>query len=218
MENKEARLKFLKIFIRENRVCTFEKILQEVDYHAITLRRDIKSISGITSYTHRGKFITLLNIPIFDENGIWFYKEIGFTKFKNSLDLIINIINRSKEGITQEELEKLLKIKISKQIQILLRQNRLNRVKLGSRYCYLSEELAKDRERRIQSLNITIEEHYDKKIKISDLIAVLKVVLLEHTINMDDLESLIKKHSLDVSVRKLEQLLMKYNLSEKKTR
>jgi hypothetical protein len=218
MQNKETRLKFLKIFIRENQVCTFEKILQEVDYPTITLRRDIKSISAITSYTHRGKFITLLNIPIFDENGIWFYKEIGFTQFKNSLDLIINIINRSNEGITQEELEKLLKIKISKQIQILLRQNRLNRVKLGNRYCYLSEELAKNRKRRIQSLNVTIEEYYDKKIKISDLIAVLKVVLLEHSINMDDLKSLIRKHSLDVSITKLEQLLMKYSLSEKKTR
>ena len=180
-----------------------------------TIQRDLKTVNAITSYTHRGKYITLPDIPAFDENGIWFYKQVGFTKFKNSFDLIINLIN-AKECITREELEEILHIQISKQIQILLTQNRLHRVKLGAKYCYLSKDVAKDEKRKIQLLDIDIEDRIDRKIKIADLVAVLKAVLVEYKIDMNNLKKLIKKYSLEVPVKKVEQIILKYNLSSKK--
>ncbi len=217
MKGQHRRLETIKRIIRENQIQSFETILGKVDCSSITLRRDIKAIAGITSYTHRGKYITLADIPVFNENGIWFYKTVGFTKFKNSLDLIVSIINNVKEGIAKEEIEDILRIKISKQIQILLSQNRLHRVKLGAKYCYLSEELAKNKERQMQLLDIDIEDYYDKKVKVTDLIAVLKAVLTEYKIDMNNLKKLIKKYSLDVPIKKVEQLILKYDLSLKKS-
>ena len=217
MKGQHRRLETIKRIIRENQIQSFETILGKVDCSSITLRRDIEAIAGITSYTHRGKYITLADIPVFNENGIWFYKTVGFTKFKNSLDLIVSIINNAKEGIPKEEIEDILRIKISKQIQILLSQNRLHRVKLGAKYCYLSEELAKNKERQMQLLDIDIEDYYDKKVKLTDLIAVLKAVLTEYKIDMNNLKKLIKKYSLDVPIKKVEQLIVKYDLSLKKS-
>jgi len=217
MKGQHRRLETIERIIRENQIQSFETILGKLDCSSITLRRDIKAIAGITSYTHRGKYITLADIPVFNENGIWFYKTVGFTKFKNSLDLIVSIINNAKEGITKEEIEDILRIKISKQIQILLSQNRLHRVKLGAKYCYLSEELAKNKERQMQLLDIDIEDYYDKKVKLTDLIAVLKAVLTEYKIDMNNLKKLIKKYSLDVPIKKVEQLIVKYDLSLKKS-
>ena len=210
------RLEFIKNFICKKKAVTIDDFFPHMLLCERTLRRDINVLGGITSYTHRGKFITLPNIPIFDKNGIWFYKDIGFTKFRNSLDLIVSFINSNRNGITKEEIEDILRINISKQIQILLSQNRLHRVKLGAKYCYLPEELAKDKKRQIQVLHSDIEEHYDKKIKLSDLVAVLKVVLVEYKIDMNKLKKLIKKYSLDVPMRKVEQLLLRYDLTSKK--
>jgi uncharacterized protein YqgV (UPF0045/DUF77 family) len=218
MKGQHRRLETIERIIRENQIQSFETILGKVDCSSITLRRDIKAIAGITSYTHRGKYITLADIPVFNENGIWFYKKVGFTKLKNSLDLIVSIINNAKEAITtKEEIEDILRIKISKQIQILLSQNRLHRVKLGAKYCYLSEELAKNKERQMQLLDIDIEDYYDKKVKLTDLIAVLKAVLTEYKIDMNNLKKLIRKDSLDVPIKKVEQLIVKYDLSLKKS-
>ena len=217
MKGQHRRLETIERIIRENQIQSFETILGKVDCSSITLRRDIKAIAGITSYTHGGKYITLADIQVFNENGIWFYKTVGFTKFKNSLDLIVSIINNAKEGITKEEIEDILRIKISKQIQILLSQNRLHRVKLGAKYCYLSEELAKNKERQMQLLDTDIEDYYDKKVKLTDLIAVLKAVLTEYKIDMNNLKKLIKKYSLDVPIKKVEQLIVKYDLSLKKS-
>ena len=215
MNVQHPRLETIERIIRKYKIQSFVTILSKMDCSSITLRRDIKAIGGTTSYTHRGKYITLADIPVFNENGIWFYKKVGFTKFKNSLDLIVSIIN-TKEGITKENIEEILKIKISKQIQILLKQNRLHRVKLGAKYFYLSEELAKNKKRQMQLLPIYIEEYYDKKVNITDLVAVLKVVLSEHKIDTDNLKKLVEKYSLQVPIKKIEKLLLRYDLSSKK--
>ena len=214
MKEPQIRMEAVEKIIRKSEIQTFKKILNKMNCSSITLRRDIKAIGGITSFTHRGEYVTLVDIPVYDKFGIWFYKDIGFTKFKNSFDLIVSIINNAEKGITKEEIEELLRIKISKQIQILLSQNRLHRIKLGARYRYFSEELAKDKKRQIQLLDF--EEYYDKKVSIVDIIAVLKAVLFEHKIDMSNLKKLVQKYSLDVPIKKIEQLLLKYDLASKK--
>ncbi len=214
MKEKQIRLEAIEKILQKSKIKTFEKILAKMNCSSITLRRDIKALSGITSFTHRGEYVTLVDIPVYDKFGIWFYKNIGFTKFNNSLDLIVSIINNAENGITKDEIEELLKIKISKQIQILLSQKRLHRIKFGAKYRYLSEELAKDKKRQIQLLDI--EEYYAKKVSIADIIVVLKAVLSEYKIDMNNLKKLVQKYSLDVPIKKIEQLLLKYDLASKK--
>ncbi|MCP4671560.1 MAG: hypothetical protein GY857_09660 [Desulfobacula sp.] len=217
MENRNERLELLNKFIQTKKAVTIAELSPHVPHCIKTIRRDIKELNGISSYTHRGKYITLQNIPAFDRNGIWFYRNIGFTKYRNSLDLILNLINNSDKSYTKAELEDIMKIQISKQIQILLKQNKLHRVKLGAKYCYLSEELARNKKRRRQLLDIDVEEYYDKKIRLSDLISVIKAILAEYKIDMADLGKLIKKYSLDVPVKNVEQILLTYDLSSKKS-
>ena len=215
MYSKVERLKYIQTFIKKNKAVTISEFFHHISYCEKTLRRDINYLNGITSYTHRGKFITLPGIPIFDKYGIWFYKEIGFTKYKNSLDLIISIIDNN-EAITKEEIEGILRIKISKQIQILLSRKQLNRIKIGAKYFYLSEELSKNKKRQMQVLPIEIEEHSDRKVNIPDLVAVLKIVLAEYQIDMNNLKKLIGKYSLQVPIKNIEKLFLKYDLSSKK--
>ena len=78
------------------------------------VRRDLRALNYVTSYTHRGQFITLPKIPCFDNNGIWFFHEIGFSQYGNSFESILKLIDKSKQGVSREELEDILKIGISK--------------------------------------------------------------------------------------------------------
>lgn len=132
----------------------------------------------------------------------------------------MNVINNNTEkGITKETLDKILRIDTRKQIQILLKRNALYRVKLGNKYCYISESLSKTRTKRLELLvGNKEEEYYDTKIEISDLLAVLKVVLLEAKIEIKEIVTLIKKYSLTVPAKKIEHLISEYNLYEKKKR
>jgi hypothetical protein len=217
---RNTRLNIIEEIIKYERVCSFEQICQRVECSFPTLRRDIKAIEGITSFTHCGKFITLSTIPCFNENGIWFHKKIGFTKFKNSLDLIVNVINRSENSITKETLDTILKIDVYKQIHILLSRHQISRVKIGKKYHYLPESIAKNKKKRLQILNINnVEEYYDAMVSSSDLVALLKAVLVEKKIKIDvkNLKRFTQKYSLKIPLKKVEQLLLKYNLTEKKS-
>jgi hypothetical protein len=219
MASTEERRNVVENIIRSKKIQTFEQILKQVNCSEVTLRRDIRWMKGITSYTHQGRFVTLEDIPEFDHNDIWFYNNIGFTKFKNSLELIVHLINHSKEGLTREQIQKILKIQIFQQIQTLLKRNKLYRSKIGNKYIYLPEELSRNKKQKLLSLNANnIEEYYDAIVSSSDLVALLKAVLVEKKIKIDakNLKRFTKKYSLTIPLNKIEQLLLKYNLTEKK--
>ncbi|MCP3926235.1 MAG: hypothetical protein GY714_27025 [Desulfobacterales bacterium] len=218
--DRDDRQNIIKELIMNERVGSFEQIFQRVECSSVTLRRDIKAIEGITSFTHCGKFITLSSIPCFNENGIWFYKKIGFTKFKNSLDLIVNVINRNENSITKETLDTILGIDVYKQIHTLLSRDQINRVKIGKKYHYIPASIANNKKKRLRILNTNnIEEFYESKVSSYDLVALLKAVLLEKKIKIDvkNLKRFTQKYSLKIPLKKVEQLLLKYNLTEKKS-
>lgn len=217
--DRNTRLNIIEKLIKLERVCSFKQIFQKVECSAVTLRRDVKMIDGITSFTHGGEFITLNTIPSFNENGIWFHKNVGFTKFKNSLDLIVNVINSSENSITKETLDTILGIDVYKQIHVLLGRHQVTRVKIGKKYHYLPASIAKNQKQRLRLLNSnSIEEYYDALVSSSDLVALLKAVLVEKKIKIDakNLKRFTKKYSLKIPLNKIEQLLLKYNLIEKK--
>jgi len=217
MVDTDERQIFVENIIRSKKIQTFEQILEQVSCSEATLRRDIRWIKGITSFTHQGRFVTLKDIPRFDKNGIWFYRKVGFTKYKNSLELIVHLINSSKEGLSRVQIQEILRIQIFQQIQTLLKRNELYRCKVGNKYIYLPEELAMNQKTRLSSAN-NIEEYYEAMVSFSDLVALLKAVLIEKKIKIDvkNLKRFSQKYSLKIPLKKVEQLLLKYNLTEKK--
>jgi len=159
----------------------------------------------------------LPTIPTFNEYGIWQFNGIGFSRYKDSLELIVNVINSSEKGLSREDIERILGIKIFQQIQVLLTRNRLNRAKVGNKYVYLPEKLAQNKKLRIELLDtLEAEEYHIGKIRINDLIALLKALLAEHMIDMKKKKKVIKKYSLGLSIQKIERIILKFDLSSKK--
>ncbi|MBC8147039.1 MAG: hypothetical protein H8E98_03505 [Bacteroidetes bacterium] len=214
--NKTENLQILANFFKSQKVSTLNELTNKFVRNERTVQRYLKELSGITSYTHSGHYITLEGIPKFDRNGIWFHKNIGFSKYKYSFELIVNIINNSKNGLTRQEIEEILRIKICQQIQVLLDRKKINRIKISNRYVYISEKIMKDKKLHTKLFDVHEEKYYAGKIRNSDLIPVVKALLLERIIEMTTLEKVIKKYSLNISIHKLEQIILKYDLTSKK--
>lgn len=205
--------------IRQRKVMSFDDALKRVDCSSITLRRDLKALSVLTSYTHSGRYITLPEIPSFNAQGIWRYKRVGFSKFGNSLNTIVGLIEQSSEGFSQSDLEALLGIKISQQIQVLLQRGKVHRVKLGNRYLYIPEAAQKNKKKRLKLVgDRQTEEYFEKDVQKSDLVALLKAVLVEKkvSIDMDSIRRIAEKYSLRLPLQKIQRLLVKYDLPVKK--
>ena len=216
---KDQRLRVLKDLFASKKITSFQVIVESIKCPEITIRRDLRDLEAITSFSHQRRFLTLPDIPTFDENGIWFYEDIEFSRYRDSLALIVEIINNSENGMSRESIEEILGIKIFQQIQTLLARSKLNRVKVGNRYIYLPEQMIKEKKRRVELFGTQeVEEYHVGKIKVGDLIAVLKALLAENMIDMDDLGKVIRKYSLNLTVQKIELITQKYDLDSKKNR
>lgn len=210
----------IKDVLERKRVLSLQQIAESEAINERTVQRHLKDLKALSSYTHKRCFVTLPNIPRFDERGIWFYRNIGFSKFGNSLDTIVALIEGSKEGLSRHELESILKIGIAQQIHILLQREKLHRVKLGNRYLYIPEAAQKNKRQRIKLIgDRQTEEYFEKDVPKTDLVALLKAVLVEKKVSIDfeTIKRIAKKYSLRLPVQKIYRLLVKYDLPEKKT-
>ena len=219
MRTKRDLVTIFTDLLVQKKVVSLQSLIDHSQSSERTVYRSLKHLNRITSFTHGGQFVTLSSIPRFDANNIWFFRQIGFSKIGSSLDTIVALINKSRRGLSREELEAILKIGISKQIQILVQRNQIHRVKLGNQYLYLPQRVLQNTKKRLKIIgDRQTEEHFDKDVKLTDLIALLKAVLVETRIGIEvkSLKRIAQKFSLQIPVKKIEQLLLKYDLLEKK--
>lgn len=120
----------------------------------ITAFRKLHSLECCNSYNKAGKYYTLPDIPSYDKNGIWSFKNIQFSTDGTLLDTICRLVKNSSAGYFCSELEELLYVKCGNSLTKLFNDNILCRSQLKTKYLYLwpcrkAKQLNK-RKRRVQ--------------------------------------------------------------------
>ncbi|MCP4364438.1 MAG: helix-turn-helix domain-containing protein [Planctomycetes bacterium] len=219
MGGMENRAEIVRDLLMEKKVVSLQRIAEHLKISERTAQRHLKVLQALSSFSHKRQFVTLPDIPQFDEHGVWFYRNVGFSRFGNSLEAVVALVEQSKEGFSREELEAILKIGIAQQIQTLIQRDRLHRVKLGNRYLYLPEAVQKNKRKRLELIgDRQTEEYFEKDVPKTDLVALLKAVLVEKKVGVDieTIKRIAKKYSLRLSLQKIQRLLVKYDLPVKK--
>ncbi len=73
-----------------------------------TIRRRLKDWDAISSYNHCGRYYTLPSIPKFNKNGLWKHQGIFFSKHGTLKNTVIHLVQISKRGFSNSELESIL--------------------------------------------------------------------------------------------------------------
>ena len=97
----------LKPFSRKQ-VLTKAELLQACGCSAMTAWRILRQQGYLTSYNHNAKYYTLARIAQFDEQGLWAYRDIRFSKWGTLPETVLGQIELSAAGMTARELEELL--------------------------------------------------------------------------------------------------------------
>jgi hypothetical protein len=67
----------LQSFLHSERIATLEHLKAALGTTGtMTVFRRLKALGYLSSYSHRGKYYTLLEIPEFDELGLWSYHSV----------------------------------------------------------------------------------------------------------------------------------------------
>lgn len=108
----------------------------------MTVFRQLKALGYYSSYSHHGKYYTLLSTPVFDSNGLWGHGGVHFSEHGNLMETIPVMVKRSDAGYFASELEDLLHVFVHNAVGKLFSVGRLLREQIGDRYLYLSPILA----------------------------------------------------------------------------
>ncbi len=139
MDEKEVLVKF-----RHQRIMTIEQLAQLLQCSAITVRRRLKKWETFTSINQNGRYYTLPPIPKFDENGLWKYQSVLFSKYGNLRQTIIELIRRSPTGLSAVDIADIIEIPSSSSyFSQVKNSDGIKREKHQGRFVYFSDAPSK---------------------------------------------------------------------------
>jgi hypothetical protein len=93
---------------RQQKIITIGQLVQWLNCSVITARRRLKKWQSYTSINKNGSYYTLPQIPVFDENGLWKYRKVLFSKHGNLKQTIVALITGSSKGLSAAEIAELV--------------------------------------------------------------------------------------------------------------
>lgn len=146
MTRKRIDVGELRSFLEREKVASLEELKRALSSSGtMTVFRKLKALGYLSSYSHRGKYYTLVNIPDFDEMGLWSFHSIWFSKFGNLIETAWELVEEAEMGYTAGELESILHVECKRALLALYKQECVEREKIAGVYVYLSPEPGKQR-------------------------------------------------------------------------
>lgn len=116
----------------------------------MTVFRKLKGLGYRTSYSHRGKYYTLAEVPRFDARGLWAYRAVWFSRDGTLLATAQRFVEEADAGFTAGELHRLLSVEVKGPLVQLYRRRWIDREAIGGTYVYFSREPRLRREQRLR--------------------------------------------------------------------
>ena len=131
----------LESLLEKRKIATLEELKKAVRTSStMTVFRRLKPLGYQTSYSHRGKYYTLIRTPRFDEQGLWEHDGVWFSRNGNLLTTSQRFVEVAAAGVTTVELEDVLHVEVKEPLLHLYRAKRIEREKVENLYVYVSAD------------------------------------------------------------------------------
>jgi hypothetical protein len=89
---------------RRKKVITLSELMEGLHSSLRTVRRRLKAWGALASFNYNSRFYTLPELPQFNEHGLWFHREIGFSRHGHLPQTIVALVQQSAGGLSAAEL------------------------------------------------------------------------------------------------------------------
>jgi hypothetical protein len=131
----------IRTYLRRHRIADLPALKRALGTHAdLTVFRKLQPLGYLSSYTHRGRFYTLREIARFDDDGLWSYEAVWFSRYGTLVRTLEAWIARAAPGWFADELADRLHVDVQDPLHDLVRQGRLRRVDIAGRFLYTAAD------------------------------------------------------------------------------
>ncbi|MBC8317047.1 MAG: hypothetical protein H8E41_04015 [Desulfobulbaceae bacterium] len=212
-ESKNPQDRLILLF-DQKKCWTIEELTHSLDYSSISIRRFLKHTGYYSSFTHNSMWYTLHSIPSFNRRGLWFYREIGFSRHGNLKQTISNFVAISPQGLTARELFDILLIPCHPVLNQMYNKNQLARFNTRRGFVYLSID---DRKRqrqlhRLQSQLVTTSE--PETLTAQAAVYVLVEYIKRPEVSVTQLSEAVEKGGVKASPVAITRLFKEHDLKK----
>jgi len=190
---------------------TLESISKSLNYSGRSAQRLLKAIGYYSSFTHNSKWYTLESIPIFNNNGLWFFQGIGFSIYRDLNATIRRLVDNSSEGLMANDLSTILSVSCSPVLNRLYKANKIDRVKINRGFVYLSI----DRTIKIRQVVCFEKNRSFQRISDTDTITILVEFIRNPNRSFEKLTSYLNQKRVLCSADTIKRMFISFGLEKK---
>lgn len=181
-----------------------------------TTFRYLRQVPYLRSYNHNGRYYTHRDPSLFDRFGLYSQGDIYFSR-EGSLGNTLNyLIRESESGWTHRELWDLLRIRVQVPLLEAVRQEKIQREKVGGFYLYLHRDpTIGRRQRQARQQLIDSQNTQDSRIiepEHSVIIQVLLMLIRFPASRPADVVRLLRGHSPPIPMKQVVSIFTRYDL------
>jgi hypothetical protein len=124
--------------LRRDHVAQGARLAAQLQLSLKTVQRALAKVGYYTSLNHNSTFVTLRDIPQFDELGLWNYQQICFSRLGHLPQTLVHLVEQAAQGCTLQQLQEAVGTRVHNHLSHLLRQGRLGHFRLGRQAVYTS--------------------------------------------------------------------------------
>jgi len=215
MVKKSAPQKGLLELFDKNKCMTIQELSKSLDYSMISIRRFMKDIGYYSSFTHNSKWYTLLSIPSFNEDGLWFYRSIGFSMHGNLNQTIVHFINNSERGLTAKDLQDILFVPSHPVLTLMYKKEQIDRFRTTKGFVYLSiiEDKKIQQLERLQSSVISTSKKIQRLTPQSAVYVLVEFIKHPHA-SFSQISNAVGKKQINAPVEAISQLFKDHGIKK----
>jgi hypothetical protein len=127
---------------RRKKVITLPELKEQLQSSLRTIRRRLKVWGALASFNYNSRFYTLPELPQFDEQGLWFHRDIGFSRHGHLPQTIVALVLQSPGGLTAAQLGQHLRLDPGSFLWQFHQHPSLQREKYQGHYVYFAADPA----------------------------------------------------------------------------
>ena len=179
--------------------------------------RILSGIGYLTSYSHSGRFYTLHDIPRFDEDGLWSYRDVHFSKFRTLRATVIHLIDDSPAGRTYSELQAKLHLRVYNTLHDLVESEEVGLVDLEQLNLYVSIGQRRTRAQIAQRRRLLKAQPVTIPMPDPALVIEILVAYIHHPdADPPSVAALVRRTGKAISIEQVKAVFLRYELGKKK--
>lgn len=212
-ENKEENQKAVLKHLKRKKVFTLEQLVSHLECSVPTARLRLKKWKTYTSYNKNGRYYSLHTVPRFDENGLWYYEHVFFSKSGNLKKTLIYLVEKSPSGLTGREIGDLIGLPPRSFLHHFRNTGGIHREKIEGLYIYFSDDPS--RYQRQAHNRSTLIVYQDRLFKDADAVIILTALIRHHGISLEEIMALPEIRAQKLSSFVIHDFLSRHDLLKK---